>query len=159
MAHSSPHLSRGLICPQPTSRCTLRPPLSPTNRQVSRFIKRPLLSQGYKNRQGHTPGVSSPWSAGSWPTVLTVFLASINLSFLHFGLNPENSFSTHVQRPQQKAVATNFPKEVDALVIAQQTKRISGSPQIFLFLSFLSPTNLKSFSWSSRHGAVVDESD
>ena len=35
--------------------------------------------------------------------MLTVSLASINTSFLHLGLNPENSFSTHVQRPQQIA--------------------------------------------------------
>ena len=51
------------------------------------------LSLGYKNSHDHAPGVSSPWLSGSWPTVLTASLASINLSFLHLALNLENSFS------------------------------------------------------------------
>ena len=31
-------------------------------------------------------------------------VASVNLSFLHLGLNPENSFSTHVLFPQQSCL-------------------------------------------------------
>ena len=68
-------------------------PLSPTHQQVSRCILRPLLSLGYKNRHNHTPRVSSPCSAESRPTGLTLSLASINLPFLHLALSLENSFS------------------------------------------------------------------
>ena len=55
---------------------------------------------GYKNRHDHAPRVGSPWLSASRPTVRTVSLASINLSFLHLGLNLENCFSTHMPGPQ-----------------------------------------------------------
>lgn len=53
------------------------------------------LSLGYKDTYDHEPRIDSPWPAGSQSTVLTVFLASIYLSFLHPALSLENSFFQH----------------------------------------------------------------
>ena len=58
----------------------LKTPLSPTNKQVSRCIARPLFSLGYKNSHDHLPWVGSPWSSGNRPAELASFI-SINSSF------------------------------------------------------------------------------
>lgn len=59
------------------------------------------LSLGHKDRHGHAPRGGSPSPSASRPALSTVSPASINLSFLHLALNPENPFSTRGQRPQQ----------------------------------------------------------
>lgn len=41
--HFSPCSYRGLVCPQPTSECVLRPSLSPPHQLVSRCLRRPRL--------------------------------------------------------------------------------------------------------------------
>ena len=96
--------------PQPTSKCIQRPHSSPANQQITGYGKttpHTPLSLGSKKRYDHVPRVGPPRLSGIQPTVLTVSLASLNLSFLHLGLNTENSFSTHVQKPQQYVEGDN----------------------------------------------------
>ena len=71
------------------------------------------LSLGSKSRLDHEPRVGSPWVSGSWPTVLQMSFPLINLSFLHLGLNLENSFCIHVQRPQHLLLQV-FPRPLEA---------------------------------------------
>ena len=74
----------GPFSPPSNQQVYLKTPLSPTSRQVSGCILKPLPSLGYKNRHDHVPGVDSPWLSGSRSTELAS-LISINTSF----------FSTH----------------------------------------------------------------
>ena len=67
---------------------------------MARLLLTLLCLWPIKNGQDHTR-VGSPWLSGCRPTVLITSLASINLSFLHLGLNLENSFFTCTQRRQQ----------------------------------------------------------
>ena len=50
----------GPFSPPSNQQVYLKTPLSPTNRQVSGCILKPLPSLGYKNRHDHVPGVDSP---------------------------------------------------------------------------------------------------
>ena len=55
--------------------------LSPINQQVSRCIRRPLLSLGSKKRHDHRPRVDSSWSLCCCPTLPAAPLISTNCSF------------------------------------------------------------------------------
>ena len=71
---------RCLICPQPTSKCIVKAPISPTNQQVSKCTLRPLLSLSYKNIHDHLLRGGSPSSSGSWLTAPAASLI-LNSSF------------------------------------------------------------------------------
>ena len=82
--------------PQPTSRCIIRPLLSP-------------LSLGYKYWHDHELG--TPWSSGSRPAVLEASLILVNSSFPSPCCESGNSFSNpdtdhnrhHLERGSKKA--------------------------------------------------------
>ena len=90
-----------IYAPQPTSKYTGRPYLSPNNQQVNRSITRPLLSPWAIKIEWPPTRVGSPWLLGSCPAALAVSPISINSSFFSLHYESGKIFPTIVYGPWQ----------------------------------------------------------